>query len=296
MILAGLVIVLVLKPLIVMSTLGILGYTKRVSFKTATMLTHVSEFSIIFVILGERQGLIQQSAVTILTFIAIISIAISTYVVTYNDKVYDYLEKYLDLFERRQTQADTAPEAHYELVLFGYQRGGHEFVNLFKKLKKKYVVIDYDPEVVETMENRKVNYLYGDAADEELLEEAGVQHAKLIVSTIPDGDVSAFMLKYVESKNPKAILILHADDPLEAAKFYESGASYVILPHYIGSEQVSAFIGKSGLNKTLFRKQRIKHLEYLEKHYGALEKLSQIQEKKLGRTIVKGVTALTTKI
>ncbi|HEY5549721.1 MAG TPA: cation:proton antiporter [Candidatus Saccharimonadales bacterium] len=296
MILAGLAIVLLLKPLIVMSTLGFLGYTKRVSFKTATMLTHVSEFSIIFIILGERQGLIQQRAVTILTFVAIISIAISTYLVTYNDKVYDYFEKYLDMFERRKTRFETVPEQHHELVLFGYQRGGHEFVNLFKKLKKKYVVIDYDPEVVDTMENRKVNYLYGDATDEELLEEAGVQRAKLVVSTIPDFDVNAFLLKYMEDKNPRAVLILHADDPFEAAKFYEAGASYVILPHYIGSEQVSTFIGKSGLSKEVFRKQRIKHLEYLEKHYGALEKISQLNEKKLGRTIVKSVTALTTKI
>jgi voltage-gated potassium channel Kch len=181
-------------------------------------------------------------------------------------------------------------------VLFGYQRGGHEFVSLFKKLKKKYVVIDYDPDVVDTMDNRKVNYIYGDATDEELLEEAGVQHAKLVVSTIPDFDVNSFLLKYMEDKNPRAVLILHADDPFEAAKFYEAGASYVILPHYIGSEQVSAFIGKSGLSKEVFRKQRIKHLEYLEKHYGALEKLNQIHEKKLGRTIVRGVTAITTKI
>ena len=296
MILAGLVIVLLLKPLIVMSTLGILGYTKRVSFKTATMLTHVSEFSMIFVILGERQGLIQRSAVTILTFVAIISIAISTYLVTYNDKVFDYLEKYLNLFERRKTRFESVPEQHHELVLFGYQRGGHEFVDLFRRLKKKYVVIDYDPEIVDTMDNRKVNYIYGDATDEELLEEAGVQHAKLVVSTIPDFDVNAFLLKYMEDKNPHAVLILHADDPFEAAKFYEAGASYVILPHYIGSEQVSAFIGKSGLKKEVFRKQRVKHLEYLEKHYGALEKLNQMHEKKLGRTIVKGVAALTTKI
>ena len=296
MILAGLIIVLLIKPLIVMSTLGVLGYTKRVSFKTATMLTHVSEFSIILVILGERQGLIQSNVVTILTFVAIISIATSTYLVTYNDRVYSYLEKYLEMFERRKTHADSIPEQHYELVLFGYQRGGHEFVNLFKKLKKKYVVIDYDPEVVDTMDNRKINYIYGDATDEELLEEAGVQKAKLVVSTIPDFDVNSFLLKYMEDKNPRAVLILHADDPFEAAKFYEAGASYVILPHYIGSEQVSAFIGKSGLSKEVFRKQRIKHLEYLEKHYGALEKLNQIHEKKLGRTIVRGVTALTTKI
>lgn len=295
MILAGLVIVLLLKPLIVMSTLGFLGYTKRVSFKTATMLTHVSEFSVIFVILGERQGLISQSAVTILTFVAIISIAVSTYIVTYNDKVYDYFEKYLGLFERRKTRTETIPEAHHELVLFGYQRGGHEFVNLFKKLKKRYVVIDYDPEVVDTMDHRKINYLYGDATDEELLDEAGVQHAKLIVSTIPDFDINAFLLKYMAAKNPKAVVILHADDPFEAAKLYEGGASYVILPHYLGSEQVSAFISKSGFSKGAFRKQRVKHLEYLEKHYGALEKLNQIHEKKLGRTIVRGVTALAAK-
>ena len=295
-ILASLAIVLLFKPLIVMSTLGFLGYTKRVSFKTATMLTHVSEFSMIFVILGERQGLIQQSVVTILTFVAIISIAISTYLVTFNDKVYDYFEKYLDMFERRKTRSEVVPEQHHELVLFGYQRGGHEFVNLFKKLKKRYVVIDYDPEVIDTIERRRINYLYGDATDEELLEEAGVQHAKLVVSTIPDFDVNAFLLKYLEDKNPRAVVILHADDPFEAAKFYEGGASYVILPHYLGSEQVSAFIGKSGFSKEAFRKQRIKHLEYLEKHYGALEKLNRIHEKKLGRTIVKGVTALTTKI
>ncbi|HLG91247.1 MAG TPA: NAD-binding protein, partial [Candidatus Saccharimonadales bacterium] len=289
-------IVLLIKPLIIMSTLGLMGYTKRVSFKTATMLTHVSEFSMIFVILGQRQGLIQQNIVTILTFVAIISIAISTYLVTFNDRVYEYFEKYLDMFERRKTRVELMPEKRYELVLFGYQRGGHEFINLFKKLKKKYVVVDYDPEVIDIIERRRINYLYGDATDVELLEEAGVQHAKLVVSAIPDFDVSAFLLKYLNTNNPQAVSIFHADDPFEAAKLYEAGASYVILPHYIGSEKVSSFIAKSGLAKQMFRKERVKHLDYLERHYGALEKLNQMHERKLGRTIVKGVAALTTKI
>jgi hypothetical protein len=89
------------------------------------------------------------------------------------------------------------------------------------------------------------------------------------------------------------VAIAHADDPTEAARLYEAGASYVILPHYIGSEKVSEFISKSGLAKSAFRKQRIKHLDYLERHYGALEKIDQINEKKIGRAIVKGVAALT---
>lgn len=293
-IIIGTIIVVILKPLTIMTTLGFLGYTKRTSFKTAITLSQVSEFSIILVALGVSKGLIDQHIVTMLTFIALISIAISTYMVTFGDQLYAKLENHLNLFERRKETHDLLPpEKRNELVLFGYQRGGHEFTNLFKKLKKKYVVIDYDPEVADLMDSRKINYLYGDANDVELLEEAGVNHAKLVVSTIPDFDVNAFLLNYLKLNNPPSIGIFHADDPLEAAKLYEAGASYVILPHYIGSEKVSSFINKSGLAKNAFRKERIKHLDYLERHYGALEKLSEINEKKVGRTIIRSMTHLT---
>ncbi len=291
-IVAGTLIVVLLKPFFILTALGLLGYTKRTSFKTAITLSQVSEFSIIFVILGVQKHLIGQHVVTILTFIALISIAISTYLVTFSDQVYGSLAKYLDMFERRKTRLEPKLEGHYECVLFGYQRGGHEFVNLFKQLKKKYVVIDYDPEVIDTLEHRKINYLYGDATDMELLEEAGLEHAKLVVSTIPDPQANVFLLKYLAAKNPRAVAIMHADDPAEAAKLYEEGATYVILPHYIGSEKVSSFISKSGLTKQAFHKQRVKHLEYLEKHYGALEKkIGKAHPQNLGRTIVKSMTS-----
>ncbi len=293
MILAGTAVVVLFKPLIIMACLGLLGYTKRTSFKTAITLTQISEFSIIFVILASQKNLIGQHIVTLLTFIALISIAISTYLVTFSDQLYALLERRLDMFERRKTKGEVRPESHYELVLFGYQRGGHEFVNLFKKLKKKYVVIDYDPEVVDILERRKVNYLYGDATDTELLEEAGVQHARLVVSTIPDFDVNILLLNYLRHSNPRAVAIMHADDPLEAARLYEAGASYVVLPHYIGSEKVSSFIGKSGLTKSAFHRERKKHLDYLERHYGALEKMGEIKKRKIGRAIVHGVATLT---
>ena len=292
----GTFLVVTLKPIVIMTTLGLLGYTKRTSFNAAITLSQVGEFSIIFVVLGVQKGLISQQVVTMLTFIALSSIAVSTYLVTFSDRIYSRFEKYLDMFERRKARGESIPEERNELVLFGYQRGGHEFVNLFKKLKKKYVVIDYDPDIIDTIESRRINYLYGDATDVELLEEAGVQHAKLVVSTIPDFDVNIFLLKYLANNNRRAVAIVHADDPMEAARLYEAGASYVVLPHYIGSEKVSAFISKSGLSKQVFRKERVKHLDYLERHYGALEKISQINEKKLGRTIVKGIAALTTKI
>jgi len=293
LILAGTAVVVLVKPVVIMACLGFLGYTKRTSFKTAITLTQISEFSIIFVILASQKGIVSQHIVTLLTFIALITIAISTYLVTFSDKLYAMFSKHLDMFERKKLEGESLPSERNELVLFGYHRGGNEFVNLFKKMKKNYVVIDYDPEVIDTIEQRKINYLYGDATDVELLEEAGVEHAKLIVSTIPEFETNNILLKYIAAKNPQAIVIMHTDDPYDAARLYEAGASYVILPHYIGSEKVSEFIAKSGLAKSAFRKQRVKHLDYLEKQYGALEKLSQINEKKLGRSIVQSMASLT---
>ena len=289
---AGVLIVVLIKPLTIMASLGFLGYTKRTSFMAATALSQVSEFSIIFVILANQKGLIDHQIVSLLTFIALISIAVSTYVVTFSDKIYALLEKRLSLFERTRIEGETIPAETNQLVLFGYQRGGHEFVNLFKRMKQRYVVVDYDPEVIDVIERRKINYLYGDATDEELLEEAGVERAKLIVSTIPDFEVNAILLDFIAHKNPSAVTIVHADDPTEAARLYEAGATYVILPHYIGSEKLSSFIDKSGLSKKAFQKERKKHLDYLEKHYGALGKLSEEHNKKLGRDIVKSVATL----
>lgn len=292
LIIAAVFMVVAIKPLTTLITLGVLGYTKRTGFKTSLALSNIGELSKIIIVLAAAQGLVGQPIVSVLTIITLISIAISAYLVTFGNKLYANFADYLNIFERSKTQDETKPEANYELVLFGYQRGGHEFVSLFRKLHKKYVVIDYDPEIIDILISRKINHLYGDASDIELLEEAGVERAKLVVSTIPDFQINSSLLDYLKRKNPRAVIILHGDDPLEAAKYYEAGASYVVLPHYIGSEKVSEFIGKSGLAKSAFTKQRKRHLDYLEKHYGALEKLNEAHKKKIGHAIVSGMASL----
>lgn len=290
-IIAAVAVVVAIKPILVMATLGALGYTKRTSFKTAIALSQVSEFSIILVILGVQQGLISQHIVNLLTFIALISIAMSTYMVTFGDKLYAKLENYLDLFERKHTKSEERALANNQYILFGYRKGGHEFVRVFRQLKKRFVVVDYDPEVIETLERRRVNYLYGDATDIELLEEAGVSRAELIVSTITDYETTSMLLRFIESKNKAAVVICQADSAEEAAKLYHLGANYVILPHFVGSEKMGEIIKKSGLRKSTLRKIRTRHLKYLEEEFGALDSIAD-PERKFGHAIVKSVTAL----
>ncbi|MFO0920773.1 MAG: cation:proton antiporter [Candidatus Saccharimonadales bacterium] len=260
-------ITIIFKPLVILTIMGLLSYTKRTSFKTAVSMAQISEFSLVFIILGSRKGLVSDNLVSTMTVVALITIAVSTYLIIYSDKLFGLSEKFLAMFERRKTHFEQESEHSYDLVLFGYNRGGHEFINVFKSLKKRYVVIDYDPEIIDSLEHKKIDYLYGDAMDIELLEEAGLDKAKLVVSMITDHETNKFLVKLLEDINSKAVVILHGDTVEEAAELYELGASYVVIPHYIGSEKIGSFIKKNGLKKSEFKKYREKHLAYLETHF-----------------------------
>ena len=265
-------IVIIVKPIVVMITMGLLGYTKRTSFKVAITLGQISEFSLVLGTIALAKGRVSENFVSILTLVALITIAVSTYMIMYSDQLYATLERHLSLFERskaRYEQKET--RRHYELVLFGYQRGGHEFVKVFKSLKKRFVVIDYDPEVIDMLEHAELDYIYGDATDVELLEEIGLDHSKMVVSTITDHETNKFLVELINKVNQHAVVITHADNVSQAAELYELGASYVMMPHYIGSEKIGAFIRKSGFKKSEFRKFREKHLAYLQSHYAFLD-------------------------
>lgn len=258
-------IVIIGKPLVVMTTLGLLGYTKLTSFKTGIHLSQISEFSIIMVVFALSLGLVSEQVTTLITLVAMLTIAGSTYLMKYDDKLYALWERQLRMFERRIVMEPHRTTLDYPFILFGYQKGGHEFVRTFRELKKRYVVVDYDPEVIEHLEHQGVRHAYGDATDPELLEEIGIDRAKLIVSTIADDATNKSLLQYLRRHNPHAVFICHADNYDDAAGLYQLGATYVMLPHFIGSEKISGFIRKNGISHSAFDHYRQKHLLNLGK-------------------------------
>ncbi len=263
-----LIIVVVFKPWVVLMSMGLLGYTKRTSFKTAASLAQISEFSLVLAALALSEGRIGEDTAAALTIVALVSIASSTYASVFDDGLFNFIGKHFILFERSKTHNERGKSRKdYELVLFGYQRGGHEFVKVFRALGKRFVVIDYDPEIIDQLDRSEIDYLYGDASDNELLEEADIGKAKMIVSTITDFETNMSLARTLDKINPDAVFISHADNLEQAALLYSEGTSYVMLPHYIGSEKIGAFIKKSGLRKNEFKKFREKHIAYLENHF-----------------------------
>lgn len=258
-------VTLIIKPLIVMTSLGLLHYTKRTSFMTGINLSQISEFSIILVVLANGAGLVSTQLTTVITLVAIITIAVSTYLMKYDDWLFRKLETKLHLFERSVVNESKHRAKEYPLVLFGYLNGGDKFLKTFRAMHQRFVVIDYDPEVVEELERKHIEFLYGDATDPELLADIDFEKAKLVVNTISDHFVNLALVRYVHKHNPDAIMICYSNDHNEAAELYKLGASYVMLPHFIGSEQLSSFIHTHGFNKRSFEIYRQKHLADIDK-------------------------------
>ncbi len=257
-------IVMVLKPFTITSVMGLLGYTKRVSFKAGINLSQISEFSIVLVVLGTSAGLVRPEISAVITLVAIITIASSTYLMQYDEQLFAKFDKLkIRVFEKETSYREKRLGVTYPLVLFGYQRGGHEFIKTFEQLDKRYIVVDYNPGVVEILEHQNIPYIYGDATDVELLDEINIESAKLVISTFTDTEVTLQLVKNVNRINPAAIIICHADNQEQALELYDSGATYVMISHNVGNEKITSLIKRVGIKKSEFNHFRDKEIETL---------------------------------
>lgn len=262
------IIVFIIKPLVVLTVLGLQGYTKRASFKAAIAMGQVSEFSLVFIVAATQHMYVSNTAQAAIGFTALVTFAGSAYLIKYDDSLFALFEKRLKFFERRITRLEQKNAMHgYPVVLFGYRKGGSEFIRTFKNMKKRFVVVDYDPEAIELIEKQHVDFLYGDATDPELIEELQLDKSKLIVSTMSDAAANEQLAHWLKEHNPTAVFVGSAESAYQAAKLYSEGAAYVMMPHLIGSEKISTFIKRTGFKKSEFNKFRQKHLQYLESHY-----------------------------
>ena len=258
--------VLIGNPIIIMIIMGLLGFTKKTGFKAGLAVAQISEFSLIFIALVglNLETDLRDRIVGLTTIVALITIAASSYMIIYADKLYKLLEPYLSIFEKKNIKLERKVGIQPELLLIGYTKGGEQFLKAFKNLKKPYLVIDYNPKIVEQLEQDNLPHTYGDISDLELIEEIGIHQIKLLISTVSEFRVNHFIASYLKKRELATIFICSADTYEQAQELYDLGASYVMMPHYIGGEKILSFIKKEGLNKQAFIKFRDHHLENIK--------------------------------
>ena len=260
--------VLVGKPLIVMTTLGILGYKKRTSLLTGLSLAQISEFSLILVALGASFGHIKREVVSTVVLSGAITMTFSTYMILYADKIYRLVGKYLSIFERKKAREEvlvSTPKMIDHIVLVGCDRTGRNLVKYFIKKNVPFLVIDFNPKVFTALSAQKIPVIFGDVSDSDILQTANVASARMLISTSGNLADNLSLLEYVSQTNRDLITIFTAPLRLDALALYENGASYVIVPEIVAGEHIRHLLriygtkgeklvkaGKSHFNRLMF--------------------------------------------
>ena len=258
-------IILIGNPIIVMSLMGLLRYKKQTSFLAGLTVAQISEFSLILFALGIKLGHLTKEMLSLITLIGIITIAGSAYFINYNNIIYSYLAKYLSIFERTNSlDKKEKKDKKYEIILFGAHKTGHDVLEAFKGNKSALLIVDHNPDLISNLSKKGYNCIYGDISDVDLLDELDLCNSRMVISTVPDLEANLLFIKRVKLCSPKTIVLAVANSVEEALTLYDTGATYVITPKFIGGRYISDKIKSYKFNTSKFQKEKENHKKHLD--------------------------------
>lgn len=253
------VFVLIGNPLIVMAIMGFMGYRKRTGFLAGLTVAQISEFSLIFMAMGITLGHVGEEMLGLVTLVGLVTISLSTYMITYSQLLYAWLEPFLKPFERRRAhrerEGSTAKRGEsYDVILFGLGRYGTEIAKDLLDENVSVLALDFDPGVirnikkVETRENFAV--AYGDVTDPNFARNLPIHKARWVVCAVPHHSRTLqdedFRLALIESLRThgnfsgRIAIVSHSKHETKALR--QAGADLILTPFPDAARQAVADI------------------------------------------------------
>ncbi|MGM0583157.1 MAG: cation:proton antiporter [Pseudomonadota bacterium] len=236
------VFVLIGNPLIVLAIMGAMGYRRRTGFLAGLTVAQISEFSLIFVAMGVSLGHVQEDALGLVTLVGLVTIAASTYMITYSHRLYALCEPLLGVFERRGTPREPAGAAArrqegYEAIVFGLGRFGTAIGMRLRKRGIRALGVDFNPLAVRRWRELGLEARFGDATDPEFVAELPLGRAEWIVSTIPihptglsHEDTRATLIQLTRNSGFSGRIAVASHHPRDTEDLFGAGADMVLEP------------------------------------------------------------------
>lgn len=105
-----------------------------------------------------------------------------------------------------------------------------------------FVVIDQSPEKMAAYGGRNWLFVSGDATEESVLHEAGLERAKSLVTAIPNDAACVFITLTARQLNAKVQIIARAERATTQKKLRQAGANHVVLPAAIGAHRIVSIL------------------------------------------------------
>ncbi len=239
--------VLIGNPLIVMAIMGFMGYRKRTGFLAGLTVAQISEFSLIFMAMGITLGHVGEDMLGLVTLVGLVTISLSTYMITFSQTLYGWLEPYLDGFERKKAYRESENKIirrtkKYDVVVLGAGRYGRELIESFLENGKTVLALDFDPRVVRRINEdpdkpKNLDAGYADITDPGFAEYLPIKNVSWVVCAVPGSthDLYAhdFRVSLVESLRDikytgKVAAVSHSGS--ETTRLRAAGIDLVLTP------------------------------------------------------------------
>jgi Kef-type K+ transport system membrane component KefB len=237
----------VIKPFITLILLRLSGYRQRTAFLSSLSLAQLSEFSIIVCVIGFEIGIISQPVLSIIILATIITMSLTVFFIDYESTFYKLFRRPLSLLKFIPVNENVGyrDKEKKTILLIGCDRMGSIILkDLIKENKNEVLVLDYNPEVIAQLREKKISCVYGDVKSPDFFENLNLADLKKVISTVPDLDDGLVLLDKLRKYNKDIQIILTSHKIDDALELYGQGADYVMVPRFTAGEIVTNLMKK----------------------------------------------------
>jgi CPA2 family monovalent cation:H+ antiporter-2 len=218
--------ILVGKSLAAFAIVLMFGYPVRTALTISASLAQIGEFSFILAGLGVALGLLPPDGRDLILAGALLSITLNPFAFATIDPIARRVNRHprlLRLLTRERERKSVLPPGvelaglRNHAVIIGYGRVGSVVGHALTAERLKFVVVEMNRRVVDTLREQGIAAIYGDATAHGVLDAAGVQHARLIVIASPDGFQVRRALELARARNPNITTIVRTHSASELA-------------------------------------------------------------------------------
>ena len=231
-------IIVVGKSLAAVALVLLMRYPLHTALTISASLAQIGEFSFILVGLGAQLGLMPDEGHSLVLAGALISIALNPLLFKAIEPLRQLLREHSLLVRRLEARDDPlaelprSTEAKYlsrQVVLVGYGRVGRRIAQALKAAGQPFVVADQNRELVEALRAKGVAAVVGNAGDPEVLIQAHIAQARMLVIATQDTLSLHQMIETARTLNPEIQIVVRSHNEDEAERMKAAGVGTVFL-------------------------------------------------------------------
>ncbi len=128
------------------------------------------------------------------------------------------------------------------IIVAGFGRLGGLICDELTVREKPFVLIDLSQERAAMAEARGFPIVHGDATEEHVLQQAGVERAKVLVTVVPNDAENVFITLTARQMCSHLVIVSRAEGPSTPKKLKQAGADHIVMPAAIGAHRIVSLL------------------------------------------------------